>query len=142
MKEFAVVVSFHVKPDSLAEFLELLMPIIDAVRLEPTFINLFLHQDPEDPTRLMAYENWADQQEFRAVQLKRDYRAVVISGTWIHVVTETGEGAGKELAPGSYWTQRGDQKHSDECVSAEACVFFRFTEARFQTYTPTDPTRR
>jgi len=74
MKEFAIVVSFHVKPDSLSEFLELLMPIIDAVRHEPTFINHFLHQDPEDPTRLMVYENWTDQDEFYAVQIKRDYR--------------------------------------------------------------------
>lgn len=74
MKEFAVLVSIHLKPGKEAEFLGLLMPVIDAVRLEKTFINNFLHQDPEDPTRFMIFENWADQDEFFAVQFKRDYR--------------------------------------------------------------------
>ncbi len=32
------------------------MAVIDAVRLESTFINSFLHQDSEDPTRFMVYE--------------------------------------------------------------------------------------
>ena len=74
MKEFAVIVSLHLKPGKEAEFLSLLMPVIDAVRLESTFINNFLHQDPEDPTRFMVYENWADRDEFLDVQFKRDYR--------------------------------------------------------------------
>lgn len=74
MKEFAVIVSIHLKPGAEKEFLDLLMPVIDGVRLEPTFINNFLHQDPEDPTRFMVYENWADRDEFFAVQMKRDYR--------------------------------------------------------------------
>jgi len=74
MKEFAVIVSIHLKPRKEAEFLGLLMPVIDAVRLESTFINNFLHQDPEDPTRFMVYENWADPDEFFDVQMKRDYR--------------------------------------------------------------------
>ncbi len=74
MKEFAVIVSIHLKPGNEAEFLGLLMPVIDEVRLESTFINNFLHQDPEDPTRFMVYENWADQDEFFEVQMKRNYR--------------------------------------------------------------------
>ena len=74
MKKFAIIVSIRLKPGREAEFLGLLMPIIDAVRLESTFINNFLHQDPDDPTRFMVYENWADQDEFFDVQFKRDYR--------------------------------------------------------------------
>lgn len=58
-----------------------------------------------------------------------DYRAVVISGTWVHVVTKTGKGKGVKLGPGSYYTQRANELHADECVSAEPCVFFRFTES-------------
>ena len=58
MKEFAVIVSIHLKPGREAEFLGLLMPVIDAVRRESTFVNNFLHQDPEDPTRFMVYEKW------------------------------------------------------------------------------------
>ena len=64
MKEFAVIVSLHVKPGTETEFLRLLMPVIDGVRTEKTFINNFLHQDPDDPTRFMVYENWADKDEF------------------------------------------------------------------------------
>lgn len=67
-----------------------------------------------------------------------DYRAVIISGTWIHVVTETGEGKGVRLGPGSYYTQRANQMHQDECVSSEPCVFLRFTESDYKTYTPQD----
>jgi quinol monooxygenase YgiN len=74
VNEFAITVSIHLKPGKEAEFLGLLMPVIDAVRLEPTFINNFLHQDLEDPTRFMIYENWADRDEFFDVQFKRDYR--------------------------------------------------------------------
>ncbi len=68
------------------------------------------------------------------------YRAVVISGTWLHKVSDSGAGASVELTPGSYWTQPANQMHEDECVSPEGCVFFRFTEAKFRTYTPADPT--
>lgn len=65
-----------------------------------------------------------------------DYRAIVISGTWVHVVPESGEGEGIKLTLGSYWTQPRDQMHEDECVSPEGSVFFRFSEGKFQTYTP------
>jgi quinol monooxygenase YgiN len=51
------------------------MPVIDGVRTEKTFINNFLHQNPDDPTRFMVYENWVDKDEFLAVQMKRDYRS-------------------------------------------------------------------
>ena len=71
-----------------------------------------------------------------------DYRAVIVSGTWVHVVTETSAGKGIKLGPGSYYTQRANQLHEDECVSVEPCVFFRFTESDYKTYTPSDPTPR
>ena len=74
MKEFVVVVSIHLKPGCEAEFLRLLMPVVEVVRHETTFVNNVLHQDPEDPTRFMSYETWADHDEFFAVQFKREYR--------------------------------------------------------------------
>ena len=73
-KEFAIIVSLHVKPGREAEFISLLMPVLDAMRHEPTFINAALHRDPEDPSRFMIYETWADPEELVQVQLKRDYR--------------------------------------------------------------------
>jgi quinol monooxygenase YgiN len=71
----AVVVSLHVKPGHEDEFLRLLAPVLDAVRHEATFVNAVLHRDPEDPTRFLLYETWADRDDLVAVQMKRGYRA-------------------------------------------------------------------
>jgi quinol monooxygenase YgiN len=73
-KELAIIVSLHVQAGREAEFLNLLTPVLDAMRHEPTFINAALHRDPEDPSRFMIYETWADPEELVQVQLKRDYR--------------------------------------------------------------------
>lgn len=56
----SAVVVLHVKPGCEAEFLSLLTPVLDAMRHEPTFINATLHRDPDDPTRFMIHETWAD----------------------------------------------------------------------------------
>jgi quinol monooxygenase YgiN len=70
-----VIVSLHVKPDHEEEFLRLLAPVLDAMRHEATFINATLHQDPEDPTRFMLYETWADRDDLVEVQMRREYRS-------------------------------------------------------------------
>ena len=70
-----VVVSLHVKPGHEEEFLRLVAPVLDAMRHEATFVNAALHQDPDDPTRFMLYETWADRDDLVGVQMKRDYRA-------------------------------------------------------------------
>jgi len=64
----------QVKPGHEAEFLRLLNPVLDAMRREPTFINATLHRDPDDPTRFMIYETWADRQDLVEVQIPRAYR--------------------------------------------------------------------
>jgi quinol monooxygenase YgiN len=69
-----VIVSIHVKPGYEQEFLRLLTPVLDAMRHEATFINAVLHQDPEDPTRFMLYETWADRDDLSRVQIHREYR--------------------------------------------------------------------
>ncbi|GIL02675.1 MAG: hypothetical protein BroJett030_25740 [Alphaproteobacteria bacterium] len=69
------IVTLHVKPGREQEFLRLLAPVLDAMRHEKTFINAVLHRDPEDPTRFMLYETWADLDDVVEVQLKRDYRS-------------------------------------------------------------------
>jgi quinol monooxygenase YgiN len=74
MREFVVVVSYHVKHGHEAEYLALVNPVIDAMRHEKTFINTVLNQDPEDPTLFMVYETWADKKDFLEVQMKREYR--------------------------------------------------------------------
>jgi quinol monooxygenase YgiN len=48
--------------------------VLDAMRHETSFVNAVLHQDPEDPTRFMLYETWADRDDVENVQLRRAYR--------------------------------------------------------------------
>lgn len=70
----AFIVHFRLKPGCEEEFLTLLTPVLDAVRHESTFINAMLHQDPEDPSRFMLYETWADLGDVTNVQIGRNYR--------------------------------------------------------------------
>jgi quercetin dioxygenase-like cupin family protein len=49
-----------------------------------------------------------------------DYHGVNLSGTWQHVITETGEV--RDLPPGSYVFQPGGEMHADACVGLEDCV--------------------
>jgi quinol monooxygenase YgiN len=72
--EVAVTVSIHVKPGCEGEFLRLVTPVLDAMRHEAAFVNAVLHQDPEDPTRFMLYETWADRDDLSRVQVHREYR--------------------------------------------------------------------
>src|SRR4030095_17061076 len=71
-KRIVFIVSLHVKPGCEAELLGLLMPVLDAMRHEPTFINAVLHRDPPDPTRFMLYQTWADLDD--VAQIHREYR--------------------------------------------------------------------
>ena len=68
------IVTLALKPGCQERFLELLTPVLDAMRHETTFSNAVLHQNPEDPTRFMLYETWADLDEVVQVQMGRDYR--------------------------------------------------------------------
>jgi quinol monooxygenase YgiN len=68
------VIALHVKPGREDEFLGLLTPVLDAMRHEATFVNAVLHRDPEEPSRFMLYETWADLDDVVQVQIKRDYR--------------------------------------------------------------------
>lgn len=70
----AFTVTLHVKPGQEQRFLDLLTPVLDAMRHESSFINAVLHRDPADPTRFMLYETWAALDDVVEVQLMRDYR--------------------------------------------------------------------
>ena len=70
----AFTIECRVKPGFEAEFLELLTPVLDAMRDEATFINSVLHRDPDDPTRFLIYETWADLDDVVGVQIQRPYR--------------------------------------------------------------------
>lgn len=68
------VVELAVRPDAVDTFLDLLTPVLDAMRHEPTFVNAVLHRDPEDPARFMIYETWRDLDDVVRVQMHRSYR--------------------------------------------------------------------
>jgi len=74
-EEVVLVIGLHLKEDVEAEFMALLLPLLDAMRHEATFINTVLHRDPQDPMRLMLYETWADMTDLVEVQVNRPYRA-------------------------------------------------------------------
>jgi quinol monooxygenase YgiN len=74
MNPVTVVITLQVHPGLEEEFLSLLTPVLDAMRDEATFIDAALHRDPEDPSRFMLYENWADREELVQVQMARPYR--------------------------------------------------------------------
>jgi quinol monooxygenase YgiN len=73
-REVVLVIGLHLRPGAREEFMALLAPVLDAMRHEPTFVNTVLHEDPEDPDRLMLYETWADFTDLVEVQVNRPYR--------------------------------------------------------------------
>ena len=70
----SLVITVRVKPETRQEFLDLLMPLLDAMRHEPAFIDAVLNQDPDDPTRFLLYETWADLDDLVGVRVRRAYR--------------------------------------------------------------------
>ena len=75
MQALSIIVINWVKPGCEVEYQQLLEPVLDAMRHEPTFINTIVHQDIEDTTRFMLYETWADRDDFFDVQRLKPYRA-------------------------------------------------------------------
>ena len=73
-EQIAFIVSLHVRPECVEEFLRLLTPVLNAMRHEASFVSAVLHQDREDPTRFMIYETWTDLNDVAQVQVKREYR--------------------------------------------------------------------
>jgi len=72
--DVSFLVTLEVKPGREAEFLDLLLPLLDAMRHEATFVNAVLHRDPAVEGRFLLYETWRDLEELVAVQLERPYR--------------------------------------------------------------------
>jgi quinol monooxygenase YgiN len=74
-EEVCVLVYLTVKLESCDEFMQLLSPVLDAMRHEATFVSTVLHRSPDNPTSFMLYEVWADREDLVNVQMKREYRA-------------------------------------------------------------------
>jgi hypothetical protein len=65
-----------------------------------------------------------------------DYWAVVVQGTWQHLVPSTGEGKGLRLEPGAFWTQKRTEPHDDWCISKTPCVILLFNKDPYVTEFP------
>ena len=73
--EFTLLVTVPIKPGAEAEYLEILQPVLDATRHEPTFLGTTVHRAADDPGLFILYETWRDRADFFAVQRHRPYRA-------------------------------------------------------------------
>jgi quinol monooxygenase YgiN len=67
-------IGFSVKPAERDRFLTLLNEVLDAMRVEPAFIDATLHVDPRDANHFLLHESWQDHQNVVDVQLARPYR--------------------------------------------------------------------
>ena len=77
---FVLVVTFHLKPEGVEEFRALLDPVLETMSHEPTFVNVVLQHNAEDPTHFLVYETWHDRANFFAVELQRPYRQAFEAG--------------------------------------------------------------
>lgn len=76
----AFAITLKLKPGSAPAFLDLLTPVLDALRHEPSFVDAVLHRDPEDPDRFLLVETWADLDDVVQVQMHRGYRQAYWDG--------------------------------------------------------------
>ena len=67
-------IKFNVVAERREEFLELLTGVLDAMKLEPTYIQAVLHRDPQSETVFMLYETWESHDDVVNIQLDRPYR--------------------------------------------------------------------
>ncbi|MFH6785473.1 MULTISPECIES: putative quinol monooxygenase [Methylobacterium] len=70
----AYVVAFQLRPGQRERFLRLLTGVMEAMRHEATYRAATLHEDPDDPTRFLLHEIWADHEDVVNVQIHRPYR--------------------------------------------------------------------
>jgi len=59
-KDLVFYVDFHIKPDKVVEWKEASSHVLNTMASEDTFVNTFLHQNIEDPTKFTLYERWTE----------------------------------------------------------------------------------
>ncbi|MHC2580332.1 autoinducer 2-degrading protein [Bradyrhizobium diazoefficiens] len=67
-------IEFQVVPGKREEFLERLCEVLDAMKVETTYCEAVLHQDPTSENHFMLYETWDNHDDVVNVQLNRPYR--------------------------------------------------------------------
>jgi quinol monooxygenase YgiN len=67
-------IKFRVVPERQAEFLALLLDVLDNMKHESTYREAALHRDPESEHSFMLCETWESHDDVSNVQLQRPYR--------------------------------------------------------------------
>ncbi len=73
-QDVTYVIFFTIRSGKEEAFLQLLHPVLNAMRHERSFCNAVLHRDPAASNRYMLYESWADANDVMDVQVHRSYR--------------------------------------------------------------------
>ncbi len=74
--QVVLIVRFRVKATSRTLLVEKLVEVFETIRHEDTFVNATLHEDIEDPEKLLVYEVWQESREsFMLNQFPKPYRA-------------------------------------------------------------------
>jgi quinol monooxygenase YgiN len=75
-QKIGFIVHFHLKPESIEQWLNTSQEVVTAMAVEPTFVNFFRLQDRTNPSRFVLYETWnCTKDVFLNVEMKRPYRA-------------------------------------------------------------------
>lgn len=72
-KQVSVLILFQAKPGLEETVKKEMMQLIPPVIAEPQCINVNLHQDPDDRTRFMLYENWADKDYYTGKHMQTSH---------------------------------------------------------------------
>lgn len=73
-REATYIIVCTIRPGCEDAFLQLLRPVLQAMRHEATFRHAVLHRDPVIAGRYMLYETWSDGDDVMSVQIHRPYR--------------------------------------------------------------------
>lgn len=72
-QQLTLISLFQVRPGMEEVAKQAVMELIPQVIAEPTCINVNFHQDPNDKTRFMFYENWVDKEVFEGEHSQTPY---------------------------------------------------------------------
>ncbi|MBL7923077.1 MAG: antibiotic biosynthesis monooxygenase [Bacteroidia bacterium] len=65
-----VLVRYKAQAGKGEESILALSRLIEKVRQEPHFISIILHRDPADPSNILLYETWSDENYYKGDHMK------------------------------------------------------------------------
>lgn len=83
-KAYTVITTLQAKPEKAEALKQELINVIEPSRAEAACIEYRLHQDINDPTQFVLYENWASKEE-HAQQFEKPYIVAFAqkAGDWL-----------------------------------------------------------